>query len=78
MSRPDRKSWLTSYGRGLVVQVRAGTGGDEAGIWAGDLTRMYTRYAEGEGWKVCALDRSLPLANGLLRLRVKLVFDPAC
>ena len=37
---------------GLYLEVRAGTGGDEAAIFAGDLLRMYTRYAERQGWKV--------------------------
>ncbi len=36
----------------LFLEVRAGTGGDEAAIFAGDLFRMYTRYAERQGWKV--------------------------
>jgi peptide chain release factor 1 len=37
--------------RNVIVEVRAGTGGDEAGIFAADLFRMYTRYAERQGWK---------------------------
>src|SRR5690606_17297532 len=36
----------------LFLEVRAGTGGDEAAIVAGDLFRMYARYAERQGWKV--------------------------
>lgn len=36
----------------LYLEVRAGTGGDEAAIFAGDLFRMYSRYAEKQGWKV--------------------------
>ena len=44
--------------RAAVVEVRAGTGGDEAGLFAGDLLRMYTRYAESRGWKVELLDVS--------------------
>ena len=38
--------------RAAVVELRAGTGGDEAGLFAGDLYRMYTRYAERRGWDV--------------------------
>ncbi|HLY28599.1 MAG TPA: peptide chain release factor 1 [Aggregatilineales bacterium] len=38
--------------RNVIVEIRAGTGGDEAGLFAGDLLRMYTRYAENKGWKV--------------------------
>jgi peptide chain release factor 1 len=35
-----------------ILEIRAGTGGDEAGLFAGDLYKMYTRYAEKKGWKV--------------------------
>jgi peptide chain release factor 1 len=38
--------------RDVIVEVRAGTGGDEATIFAADLFRMYTRYAEAQGWKI--------------------------
>ena len=37
---------------GLYLEIRAGTGGDEAAIFAGDLMRMYSRYAERQGWRV--------------------------
>lgn len=37
--------------RNVIVEIRAGAGGDEGGIFAGDLFRMYTRYAERQGWK---------------------------
>ncbi len=37
---------------GLYLEIRAGTGGDEAAIFAGDLFRMYTRYAERHGWRI--------------------------
>jgi len=38
--------------KNAIVEIRAGTGGDEASIFAGDLYRMYTKYAESKGWKV--------------------------
>jgi peptide chain release factor 1 len=38
--------------RSAMLEVRAGTGGDEAALFAGDLLRMYQRYAEGRGWRV--------------------------
>ncbi|MFT7109379.1 MAG: peptide chain release factor 1 [Psychrobacter glaciei] len=38
-------------GKNVIVEIRAGTGGDEAAIFSGDLFRMYTRYAEKRGWK---------------------------
>jgi peptide chain release factor 1 len=44
--------------RAAVVEIRAGTGGDEAGLFAGDLFRMYSRYAEGRSWTLEVLDLS--------------------
>ena len=44
--------------RGLFLEIRAGTGGDEAAIFAGDLFRMYNRYAETRGWRVEVLSQS--------------------
>ena len=38
--------------RNAIIEIRAGTGGDEAALFAGDLFRMYSRYAERKGWKV--------------------------
>ncbi len=38
--------------KNVIIEIRAGTGGDEAGLFAGDLLRMYTRYAEKKGWQV--------------------------
>ena len=42
----------------VFLEIRAGTGGDEAAIFAGDLLRMYSRYAEGRGWQVETLSES--------------------
>src|SRR6202790_2356179 len=42
----------------IFLEVRAGTGGDEAALFAGDLFRMYTRYAESKGWRVEVLSES--------------------
>jgi peptide chain release factor 1 len=44
--------------RAAVVEIRAGTGGDEAGLFAADLYRMYTRFADGRGWSVELVDLS--------------------
>ncbi|MBM5824474.1 MAG: peptide chain release factor 1 [Cyanobacteria bacterium M_surface_10_m2_119] len=38
--------------RSVMLEIRAGAGGDEAAIWAGDLARMYERYAQSQGWRV--------------------------
>ena len=42
--------------KNVVMEVRAGTGGDEASIFAGDLQRMYTKYCESKGWRVNVVD----------------------
>src|SRR3989338_880435 len=42
----------TDDDRNLIMEIRAGTGGEEASLFAGDLFRMYTKYAEARGWKV--------------------------
>ncbi|MEK7250158.1 MAG: PCRF domain-containing protein, partial [Bacteroidota bacterium] len=44
--------------RNVIVEIRAGTGGEEAALFAADLLRMYTRYAEKQGWKAEILDIS--------------------
>jgi peptide chain release factor 1 len=49
--------------KSVIVEIRAGTGGDEAGIFAGDLYRMYSRFAEIQGWKVEVLESS-PSSQG--------------
>jgi peptide chain release factor 1 len=50
--------------RAAMLEIRAGTGGDEAGLFAGDLLRMYTRYAERQGWKVELISASTSEAGG--------------
>ncbi len=50
--------------RNCIVEVRAGTGGDEASLFAGDLFRMYTRYCENRGWKVEVADVSEGTVGG--------------
>ena len=44
--------------KNIMLEIRAGTGGDEASIWAGDLLRMYSRYADNQGWKVKLVSES--------------------
>ncbi len=50
--------------RNAFVEVRAGTGGDESALFAGDLARMYTRYAEAQGWKVEVVSESASELGG--------------
>ncbi len=42
--------------KSVIMEIRAGTGGDEAALFAGDLFRMYTRFAENKGWKIEIID----------------------
>jgi peptide chain release factor 1 len=51
-------------GKNVVVEIRAGTGGDEASIFAGDLYRMYTKYCQDQGWKVSFVDSNEGTAGG--------------
>jgi peptide chain release factor 1 len=50
--------------RNIMLEIRAGTGGDEASIWAGDLVRLYSKYAEGQRWRVKLLSESLGEMGG--------------
>lgn len=51
--------------RGVVLEIRAGTGGDEATLFAADIYRMYTRYAELQAWKIDETSRSDSELNGI-------------
>ena len=51
--------------KSIIIEIRAGTGGEEAALFAGDLFRMYTRYAEGRGWRVELMSMSEADAGGL-------------
>ena len=50
--------------KNVVLEIRAGTGGDEASIFAGDLFRMYTKYCESRGWKTNVIDLSEGTSGG--------------
>ena len=51
-------------GKNVILEIRAGTGGEEAGLFAGDLFRMYLRYAEARSWKVDIIDSNSSSAGG--------------
>ncbi|CAN5676334.1 peptide chain release factor 1 [soil metagenome] len=51
--------------KNVMLEIRAGTGGDEAGLFAADLFRMYSRYAERQGWKIDVLTMSDSGAGGI-------------
>jgi peptide chain release factor 1 len=50
--------------KNVMVEIRAGTGGDEASIFAGDLFRMYTKYCENKGWRTSVVDVSEGTSGG--------------
>ncbi len=52
-------------GRNVVLEIRAGTGGDEASLFAAELFRMYSRYAESQGWRVEVIDLSESGVGGI-------------
>jgi peptide chain release factor 1 len=54
--------------RSVMLEIRAGAGGDEAGLWAGDLARMYERYAQICGWRVQPLSASEAELGGFREL----------
>ncbi|HEX8551294.1 MAG TPA: peptide chain release factor 1 [Abditibacteriaceae bacterium] len=51
--------------RNVIMEIRGGSGGEEAALWAADLFKMYTRYAEGRGWKVQTISSSEAELGGL-------------
>ena len=51
-------------GRNAVMEIRAGTGGEEAALFAGDLVRMYSRYCESKGWKVSVMHSNATSLDG--------------
>ena len=55
-------------GKNVILEIRAGTGGDEAALFAGNLFRMYNRYAEKNGWKLEILSTSESGSSGLKEL----------
>jgi peptide chain release factor 1 len=59
-------------GRDALVELRAGTGGDEASLFAADLLRMYSRYAETQGWRVEPLESSPSEVGGFKEVVVKI------
>ena len=64
-------------GRNAVFEVRAGTGGDEAALFAGDLFRMYSRYCETKGWKINVMSSSPTSLDGYKEIVFTVVGDGA-
>jgi peptide chain release factor 1 len=63
--------------RNLFLEIRAGTGGDESALFAGDLYRMYTRYAERQGWKVEQVSASESDLGGFKEVIVRIAGNGA-
>ena len=61
--------------KNIMLEIRAGTGGDEASIWAGDLLRMYSRYAEDQSWKVSLLSESAADMGGFKEAILEITGD---
>jgi peptide chain release factor 1 len=58
--------------RNIILEIRAGAGGDEAGLFAADLLRMYTRYAENHGWTMEPMDSSVSERGGIKEVVVQI------
>lgn len=61
--------------KNIMLEIRAGTGGDEASIWAGDLLRMYSRYAERQLWRVKLVSESLSEMGGFKEVILEIQGD---
>ena len=61
--------------KNVVVEIRAGTGGDEASIFAGDLFRMYTKFAQDKKWKISVVDTSEGTAGGFKEVIFEIAGD---
>ncbi len=59
--------------KNIFLEIRAGTGGDESGLFAGDLFRMYSRYAERKGWKVEVVSASEGEVGGYKEIIAKII-----
>ncbi len=61
--------------RPAMIEIRPGTGGDEAALFAGDLLRMYERYAETKGWRVEIIDQQLSDLGGIKEVTARIAGD---
>jgi peptide chain release factor 1 len=61
--------------KNAIIEIRAGTGGDEASLFAGDLLRMYMRYCERKGWKTYLLTENEGTAGGYKEAQLEVIGD---
>ncbi len=59
--------------KNAIIEMRAGTGGDEASIFAGDLLRMYTRYCERKGWRVAIVSETEGTVGGFKEVQLEVI-----
>jgi peptide chain release factor 1 len=60
-------------GKNAIVEIRAGTGGDEASIFAGDLYRMYAKFAETKGWKIEGVEATEGTVGGFKEIIINII-----
>ena len=61
--------------KNAILEIRAGTGGDEASLFAGDLVRMYMRYCERRGWKTALLSENEGTVGGYKEVQIEVIGD---
>jgi peptide chain release factor 1 len=61
--------------KNAILEIRAGTGGDEASLFAGDLVRMYLKYCEQQGWKTAVLSENEGSVGGYKEVQIEVVGD---
>jgi peptide chain release factor 1 len=61
--------------KNAILEIRAGTGGDEASLFAGDLLRMYLKYCDKKGWKTQLLSESIGTVGGYKEVQVEVIGD---
>ena len=61
--------------KNAIIEIRAGTGGDEASLFAGDLLRMYMRYCERRGWKIAVLSENEGTVGGYKEVQLEVIGD---
>ena len=61
--------------KNAIIEIRAGTGGDEASLFAGDLLRMYLKYCERKGWRTAILSESTGTVGGYKEVQMEVIGD---
>ena len=61
--------------KNVMFEIRAGTGGDEAGIWAADLLKLYSKYCDGQGWRTRIVSRAETEVGGCREVTLEIQGD---